>query len=225
MLTNKGLVEHAKMALQQGWGYVFGTYGKVLDEDLLIRKKTQYPDNVLKHESFIRANWMGKRVADCVGLIKSYLWWNDGNIKYQVEQDRSANGMYVYASEKGHLPSMPDVPGICVWKNDHIGIYIGDGQVIEARGTQYGVIQTPLKGPGANAWTHWLKCSLVTYNEPQLSWKDILKKSNLSHPEEWEKAIESTINMVKANGNLGDIEILKFLPDLIPKIYYAGKNN
>jgi hypothetical protein len=32
---------------------------------------------------------MNKRVVDCIGLTKSFLWWNDGDIKYNPSEDKS----------------------------------------------------------------------------------------------------------------------------------------
>jgi len=158
--TNIGLVKHVKMALRENWGYVYGTIGQVLTDAILQYKKKQYPKNILHYEAFIRKTWIGRRTADCVNLIKSYIWWNNGNIKYSSDIDVSANGMYQSARIKGSINTMPDIAGICVRYDGHIGVYIGTGQVIEARGTKYGVVQTPLKGRG---WTHWLECPYIKY--------------------------------------------------------------
>lgn len=166
-MNNIKLVEHSKMALKEKWGYVYGTFGTVLNEPLLQQKLKQYPKNVQVYEDFIRKNWMNKRAVDCVGLIKSYLWWNGGNVKYNPNQDKSANGMYQLAKEKGPISTIPEIPGILVWKDGHIGVYIGNGQVIESRGTKYGVIQSPLKGNGSAEWTNWCKCPYIGYVEEQ----------------------------------------------------------
>lgn len=163
MVTNINLVEHAKKALSEKWGYVYGTYGQILTEKLYLEKSKQYPNNINQYESFIRKIWMGKNVTDCVGLIKSYLWWNNDKPVYDSKTDVSANGMYNKASEKGVISTIPDIIGLCVWKDQHIGVYIGNGQVIEAHGTKSGVIQTPLKGTGSTPWTHWLKCPFIEY--------------------------------------------------------------
>jgi len=165
--TNIGLVEYAKKALNEKWGYVWGTFGYVLTESLFKEKLAQYPDHVDSFKSFIAANWLGRRVTDCVGLIKSYLWYDesDGKIKYDALTDISANTAFDRAKEKGTLNSMPEITGLCLWKKGHIGVYIGDGQVIESKGTKYGVVQTPLKGIGANAWSHWLKYPGIQYVE------------------------------------------------------------
>lgn len=163
MLTNKGLVEYAKEALAEKWGYVWGTFGQLLTEALFRQKLAQYPVGVGKYKDFIKKNWLGHKTTDCVGLIKSYCWTKDGEIRYESKIDVSANGMFNAAKEKGTISTLPEIPGICVWKKGHIGIYIGNGQVIEARGTTVGVIQAPLKGRGAAGWTHWLKCPYITY--------------------------------------------------------------
>jgi hypothetical protein len=72
--------------------------------------------------------------------------------------------MFNLATEKGDISTLPEIPGLCLWKKGHIGVYIGGGQVIEAHGTIYGVIQTPLQGEGATSWTHWLKCPYIGYD-------------------------------------------------------------
>jgi cell wall-associated NlpC family hydrolase len=46
---------------------------------------------------------------------------------------------------------MPDIPGLAVWHDGHIGVYIGGGQVIEAMGTKYGVVKTELAEPWMDA--------------------------------------------------------------------------
>lgn len=158
------LVVYAKHAWNSGWGYVWGTYGNVLTESLLEYKLQQYPDGVGQYEGFIRANWLNRRTADCVGLIKGYGWLDEESltIKYGTNgmPDVGANGMYNNATEKGSIDTMPDTPGLAVWMNGHIGVYIGGGEVIEASGTKKGVIKTQLAGRG---WTHWLKIPYISY--------------------------------------------------------------
>jgi len=163
MLTNEGLVAHAKKALAEKWGYVWGTFGQVLTEARFKAKLAQYPDGVGNYASFIKAHWLNKRTSDCVGLIKSYIWWVGAEPKYTSKYDVGADGMFAKATVKGPLSTLPEIPGICLWKKGHIGVYIGNGKVIEARGTLKGVIQSPLKGIGSAGWTHWLKCPYITY--------------------------------------------------------------
>ncbi len=164
--NNLDLVKWATYAHSKGWGYVWGTYGQVLDKDLFEYKKTQYPEEVGGKAEFIEANWLGGRTADCVGFIKGYSWFEptSGNIIYATNgmPDISADEMYNNATEKGTIDTIPEIPGLAVWHQGHIGIYIGGGEVIHASGTTRGVIKTPI---GDSGWTHWLKIPYITYAE------------------------------------------------------------
>ncbi len=168
-LSTKNNIDLAKWAIhahESGWGYVYGTYGTVLDKSVFEFKKNQYPDEVGRYADFIRQNWLGRRTADCVGLIKGYGWYDAESGKINIGsngmQDVSANGMFQSATEKGTIDTLPEIPGLAVWHDGHIGIYIGNGEVIEAMGTQYGVVKTQLENGG---WTHWLKIPYITYIE------------------------------------------------------------
>lgn len=168
--NNLDLVKWAEYAADKGWGYVYGTYGTVLSESMLTAKMEQYPDEVATKEQFIRDTWLGKRTADCVGLIKGYGWFNtarqDTEIGSNGMQDLSANGMYEAATVKGEISTIPETPGLAVWKDGHIGIYIGDGNVVEAYGTERGVIRSVLADGG---WTHWLEVPSINYVEQEVT--------------------------------------------------------
>jgi hypothetical protein len=158
------LVLWAKNAADSKWGYVFGTCGTVLDEKELSLKKSQFPSEVGTNESFIRQHWLGRRTADCVGLIKGYSWYDP--IKKMTTEgsggmpDITADAMFDMASVKGTIGTIPEIPGLAVWHRGHIGIYIGGGQVVEAQNTHAGVIQTPL---GQTGWTNWLRVPGISY--------------------------------------------------------------
>ena len=159
------LVTYAINAYESGWGYVWGTFGSVLTEGLFQAKLDQYPDGVGNYEEFIRDNWVGKRTTDCCGLIKGYGWLDPEtmSINYGTNgmPDLGANQMYYNASESGTIDTIPEIPGLAVWHDGHIGVYIGNGYVIEAMGTKYGVVKTQLEGRG---WTHWLKVEYINYD-------------------------------------------------------------
>ena len=158
------LAEWAKQAYAKKWGYVYGTYGEVLTESILTAKASQYPEQVGNNEEFIRSHWLGVRTADCIGLIKGYAWYNcdTGQIDYRSNgvMDMGSDPMLDMATEKGTIDTMPDIPGIAVWKDGHIGVYVGDGQTIHAANTELGVIMTPLE---KSSWTHWLKIPYISY--------------------------------------------------------------
>ncbi len=166
MKNNLDLVTYAENAFDSGWGYVWGTFGDVLTDALFSYKLNQYPDGVGNHEDFIRDNWLGGRTTDCVGLIKGYGWFNPDTktIKYGTNgmPDIGADGMYNAATVKGSMDTMPDTPGLAVWKSGHIGVYVGNGEVVEAMGTKYGVVRTKLANRN---WTAWLEIPYISYIE------------------------------------------------------------
>lgn len=166
--NNLDLVKWSEFAADKGWGYVWGTYGTVLSPDFLESKIIQYPDEVGGKEDFIRENWLGKRTADCVGLIKGYSWYDTASqmtiLVSNGMPDIGADTMYENATEKGTIDTIPEIPGLAVWKEGHIGVYIGDGKVVEAYGTNSGVIRSELANGG---WTHWLKIPYITYLEQE----------------------------------------------------------
>ena len=158
------LVTYAIHAWESGWGYVWGTYGSVLTDSLFNYKLEQYPDGVGQYEDFIRTNWLGRRTTDCVGLIKGYGWLDPESLSIGYGTngmpDVGANGMYNNAVVKGDISTMPDIPGLAVWHDGHIGVYIGGGEVIEAMGTKYGVVKTQLS---ERSWTAWLEIPYISY--------------------------------------------------------------
>lgn len=164
--NNLDLVRWAQDAADNGWGYVYGTYGTVLDEELLMSKITQYPDEVGSDEAFIRQNWLGKRTADCVGLIKGYGWYDAEKQQTVIDTEKmpdiGADTMYENAAEKGTIDTISEIPGLAVWHEGHIGVYIGDGEVVQAANTRDGVIRSRLED---TAWTHWLKVPYIEYRE------------------------------------------------------------
>ena len=162
--NNLDLATYAVSAWENGWGYVWGTCGWVLTDSLFASKLAQYPDGVGSYEDFIQENWLGRRTTDCVGLIKGYGWLDvsDMSIGYGINgmPDVGADQMYANATVKGDMPSMPDTPGLAVWHSGHIGVYIGNGEVVEAMGTKYGVVKTKLS---ERSWTAWLEVPYINY--------------------------------------------------------------
>lgn len=155
--TNTGLVAYAQAQL--GKPYWYGTFGQLSTAALYSQKKKQYPSY---YQWSYKASELNIKVHDCVGLIKGYLWCdtNTSLPKYNSAQDVSATGMLNKCVEKGVIGSMPDIPGVLVFMTGHVGVYIGNGYVIEARGHNYGVVKTKLAGRG---WKNWGKCPWITY--------------------------------------------------------------
>lgn len=156
--TNSGMANYAKA--QIGKPYWFGTYGQKGSRALYLAKKKQYP-KYYKASDF--PSQYGKRVHDCAGLIKGYLWSKTptSTPKYNKNQDYGANGFYTHAKSKGKISSFKKVKGQLVFKGTdkrktHVGVYIGGGYVVEAKGHKYGVVKSKLSG-----WKYWAQCNLI----------------------------------------------------------------
>lgn len=104
----------------------------------------------------------GQKVHDCVGLIKGYLWSENLSSTpiYNSKQDKDVNGMKANCVETGNIKSIPELPGVLVFMPGHVGVYVGNGEVIEARGHLYGVVKTKLKD---RPWTEWGKLKWLRY--------------------------------------------------------------
>lgn len=169
MLTNLQLVDFCSQVYAAKWVYWYGTYGKPCTESLYNSKKKQYPS----HYTASRAAGYQRDIAehrwcaDCVGMIKGFFWSNgqfETMPKYATNNcpDVSANGMIKLCKETGPIKSIPDEPGLVVWKDGHIGVYIGGGYTIEMRGFDYDCVKRKVTdGP----WTKWgrLPASMLSY--------------------------------------------------------------
>lgn len=159
--TAAGLVGYCKAQL--GRPYWWGTFGQKATAKLLTQKREQYPSYYTDNDF---ESQYGQRVHDCVGLIKGYRWSSGPNAapQYRSTQDVSVEGLYAQCSRKGRLDTMPDIPGVCVFMGSlgHVGVYIGGGKVIEARGHAYGVQETYLERRG---WSFWGMPDWLDYGE------------------------------------------------------------
>lgn len=157
--TASGLVQYCRAQL--GRPYWYGTSGQISTVELYNKKKGQYPSYYTANDFMSQ---LGQKVHDCMGLIEGYMWSPNPDAAAIVGSngfpDYTANGMLEAAKDKGLIGSMPEIPGLSVHMPGHVGVYIGNGQVIEARGHKYGVVQTPLTGRG---WLSWAKIPGIRY--------------------------------------------------------------
>lgn len=163
--TNQGLVEHALAWV--GQVYWYGTYCQPCTQSRLAGKARQYPSHYTagRMGAYREHIERGKKCTDCVGLIKGYCWdGTEGKPRYASNgcPDTSANGMYRAAKVKGAISTLPDTPGLLVWRDGHIGVSMGDGTAVEARGFAYGVVRTRIKD---RTWTNWCECPYIEYPE------------------------------------------------------------
>lgn len=151
MKTGQGLKEYA--LAQLGRPYWWGCFGQRADGALYAQKKAQYPDHYTATDF---SSQYGRKVHDCVGLIKGYRWSDtpESYPKYVGAQDVAVEGLYAQCTKRGAITSLPETPGVCVFMANmgHVGVYIGNGEVVEAMNHANGVVKTKLKGRG---WAYW----------------------------------------------------------------------
>ena len=158
--TNSGLVAYCRAQL--GLPYWYGTFGNTASASLLASKKKQYPKYYTASDF---STQFGKRVHDCAGLIKGYLWSATPTSahKYDAATDYGATAFYQHCSKKGAISTFEKVPGQLVFKGkpskmSHVGVYVGDGKIIEAKGHKYGVVESKLD----STWDYWGQCQLIS---------------------------------------------------------------
>lgn len=173
-MTNIELVEYAKecLALGENSVYVYGSFGNKLTSSFCDSKYRQYPNfNTISRTSNYKKLCDGKHYAfDCVGLIKSFYWGGYKNLKYNSSTDVSADGMYERARTKGKIDTMDKSKiGLLIHMPGHIGIYVGNNEVIECTiSTAFakqkhgmgGICKTKLSD---RKWINWLECPYITY--------------------------------------------------------------
>lgn len=154
------MVQYVMNAQRAGWGYVYSGQGELYSL-ALAQQWGQARRAGKSMEYFVTqcARWFGKIVVDCSGLIiQAYRSAIPGY------GDKTANTLYSKTVENGPIATIPEIPGLCVWKKGHIGMYIGNGKVVEAAGTNIGVVASALKAPaGITPWTNWGKLADVNY--------------------------------------------------------------
>lgn len=158
-LTNAGLVECVKKQINHPYWY--GCFGQIATQTLYAAKKKQYP-SYYKASDFTKQ--FGQRVFDCMGLVKYYIWsGGSGAPSYVAKQDLGCTGMYNASKKKGKIEDFDKIPGRLVYKGTnskktHVGVYVGNDTVIEAKGHSYGVIESKLS---SGSWKYWAQCPFI----------------------------------------------------------------
>lgn len=129
-----------------GTPYVYGAKqttdaGRAMTKSEYTYLRQAYPNYV--HDS--DAAKIGKVCVDCSGLISwcTHLLRGSGSYK-----DTAKKVLPISRISEA-------VPGCALWKQGHIGVYIGNGWCVEARGSSYGTVMTRVAD---RPWTHilWL---------------------------------------------------------------------
>lgn len=156
------LIAKFQYALNNAWGYIWGQAGALW---------TQAKQNAATREQTVQygQQWVGHHVADCSGLF-TWAFKELGGYMYH-----GSNTMWdKYCNAKGSLKNGQRTdgqelkPGTAVFcydedtkKRSHVGLFIGNGLVIEAAGTKQGVITSNVSN---KKWEEWGELKGVIFN-------------------------------------------------------------
>lgn len=187
MFKSSQLVAFVKSMV--GMAYWYGTCVYMCSESVLKSKTNQYPSHYGSNRTATYKKHIAARKVcmDCIGLIKGFFWTNGGQGVVEYTQggdaftnkygsngcpDKSANGMLTWLKSKGckngKIATLPDVPGILLFKSGHVGIYVGGGYAVQAQGFAYGVVKTQVS---KRPWTEWayLPSSMLDYDSTDVT--------------------------------------------------------
>lgn len=150
-MDNLELVKTAREILKYKTFYIWGSFGSLITKEFLETKFRQYPvyyTQKKKQEALCQChgNVFG---FDCIGLIKGILWgWNgdisktSGGAKYSSNKvpDITAN-MAISMCQNVSTDFSKIQIGSVVWLKGHIGIYVGNNEVIESTPAWKGGVQ------------------------------------------------------------------------------------
>jgi len=207
VISSKALIDKFRQALNDQWGYIWGAAG-VLWTAAKQKQKVNYmvanygsgwkTDSAAKKDkyygsAYYGSKWIDHYVADCSGLFAWAFRQLGGAIAH------GSNSIYDrYCSSKGKLSGGARtngkglIPGTAVFtgtdkQKPHIGLYVGDGKVIEASGAKVGVIESKITD---SKWKYWGELKGVDYSgetpepapapEPEPAKRPIIRKGNRS---------------------------------------------
>ena len=162
--TASGLVNYCLK--QIGRPYWLGGFGQKATRELYDQNKTR-----LGYGSWdVYDQDVGKKVHDCCGMIKGYCWtdgpdafWKSGQYGINECGDWGVDEMYRRCSETGSIKALPEIPGLLLFNASlgHVGIYIGNGELVEAHSTAKDVIKSKVANRN---FTMWGKASWIQYD-------------------------------------------------------------
>lgn len=124
---------------QVGKPYVYGMKGDILTQKKLESLRVTYPSMFTKTYYNKAKAFIGKQCFDCSGLVTWSL--NKAGIKFPVVNAHTLYHSHCYDISKSSLQ-----PGDLLFRQGstritHVAVYIGNNEIVEARGIDYGVVR------------------------------------------------------------------------------------
>lgn len=140
-----------------GYGYIYGATGWVCTQARLDAQARQYPAYAEKILYYGRKYWMGKICYDCAQLTRraardaGYAFVSGANSQWNMD-------LWSDKGPIGTLPGQEKAVFLFVMGDNgrmkHVGVTVGDGFAVEARGHAYGVVK---RKTADGSWTHWAR--------------------------------------------------------------------
>ena len=218
LILAANLVLKFKYAYDNKWGYILNTAGI-----LWTQEKQNTTTNTYARQ--YGQKWVGHYVADCSGLftwafaqLGGYMYHGSNTMwnKYCTAQGKLNGGRRTDGKELR--------PGTAVFKlkngNDrsHVGLYIGNGEVIEASSTETGVIKSKITN---SKWNEWGELKGVDYSNSTDSNNKMVGSAVVNDVRVALRAGPSTNDTVLTRVNKG--ERVQVLGESWTKVTYQGK--
>ena len=137
---------------KKGCGYAWGASGYILTQAKLNSLIKQYPDYVSQSRN---GKWLGKQVFDCAQFVRLAL----KEVGISLVSGASSQWKKTDWEQTGTIDTLPK-DKLCILYREsstanpmqHTGIYLGDGYVMDARGSSSGVVYSKLS---SYKWSHW----------------------------------------------------------------------
>ncbi len=171
MIRASDLIAGFRKSLEEKWGYIWGKVHEMWSTAKQAQYMIDYADDPNRQTSCeIGGKWAGHWVTDCSGLF-TYWFGQLGGKMYH-----GSNTMYLsWCTAKGKLSKgcrqdgQVLKPGTAVFTYNekkrnyrHVGLFVGDGTVIEAMGTKNGVTTSKVTD---KRWTNWGELKGVAYED------------------------------------------------------------
>lgn len=162
------IVNYCKKASAENWPYVRGANGEIMTDAILRKlRRCQGSSSQYGDQHFFGRNLVGKRGADCSGLIVGAV--RSINPSFG---DRSADTWYRRCKIKGvYNPSVKIVPGMLLFngtpsRKGHVGIAISSTQAVEEKSTAEGCVTTNIATRG---WKYYGYSDVFDYSSANIS--------------------------------------------------------